>query len=214
MAYRAALPIAASATPAIPRLRTIINTGSSSWKLVDVNGEPGAASIRACAEGLAIIERYWAGMLPSEELKGIHAHLSSHLKDAGRQPPEFRGVGDGRYPLDDEFERAIWHVEDVLHRLDDIRDMRARKGQALTEERLKQLDRLQQYFATLCTLVSIKKLDRPTDLVLAELSAEARAEAFGRRIEEMRGKVIKQAKDTEAEEIARRVQRWEQRLRA
>lgn len=181
---------------------------------VDPTGEPGPASVRACAEGLAIIERYWAGMLPAEELKGIHAHLSAHLKDAGRQPPDFRGVGDGRYPLDDEFERAIWHVEDVLHRLDDIRDMRARKGQALSEDRLKQLDRLQQYFATLCTLVSIKKLDRPSYVVLEELSAEARAASFGERIEGMRRKTQQDLHEAEAAEIARRVVRWEQRLRA
>jgi hypothetical protein len=180
---------------------------------IGADGEPGAASVRACAEGLVILQRYWNGLVPDEELKGIHAHLSAHLKDAGREPPELRSAGDVRYPLDDQIELVLWRLEDVLHQIDHVRDMRSRKGMALTEARLGQIDKLQQYFATLCSLVKIKNLDKPSDLVLQELSAEARAEAFGRRIEEMRAKVVKEAQDTEAAEIALRVQRWQHRLR-
>jgi hypothetical protein len=193
----------------------LTNKGSFAFPhhFIGADGEPSAASVRACAEGLVILQRYWNGLVPDEELKGIHAHLSAHLKDAGREPPELRSAGDVRYPLDDQIELVLWRLEDVLHQIDHVRDMRSRKGMALTEARLGQIDKLQQYFATLCSLVKIKNLDKPSDLVLQELSAEARAEAFGRRIEEMRAKVVKEAQDTEAAEIALRVQRWQHRLR-
>ena len=59
----------------------------------------------------------------------------------------------------------------------------------------------------MCQLVKIKHLDRPSEAVLEELSAEARADALARRLEEMRAKVAKDTKDTEAAEIAERVQR-------
>ncbi len=180
---------------------------------LSADGEPGAASVRSCAEGLMLLERHWAGMLPPDELKGIHAHLASHLRDAGREAPELRGAGDARYPLDEKIELVLWRLEEVLHDVDMVRDMRARKGMALTEARLQQIDRMQQFFATLCALVKIKRLDQPSEMVLQELSAEARAEAFGRRIEEMRAKVTKEAHDTESAEIALRVLRYEQRLR-
>jgi hypothetical protein len=180
---------------------------------IGADGEPGAASVRACAEGLVILQRYWNGLVPDEELKGIHAHLSAHLKDAGREPPELRSAGDVRYPLDDQIELVLWGLEDVLHQIDHVRDMRSRKGMALTEPRLGQIEKLDQFFTTMRAMLKMKRLDRPSDLVLEELSAEARADALGRRLEDMRAKTEKQIKDTEAAEIALRVQRWQHRLR-
>ena len=128
--------------------------------------------------------------------KAIYAHLAAHLKDAQREPPELRAMGDARYPLDDQIELALWRLEDVLHQIDHVRDMRSRKGMTLTEARLGQIEKMNQYFATLCALVKMKQLDRPADAVLEELSAEARADALGRRLEATRTKV---AQDTKAQ---------------
>ena len=47
-----------------------------------------------------------SGMLPTEDFKAIYAHLAAHLKDAQREPPELRAMGDARYPLDDQIELA------------------------------------------------------------------------------------------------------------
>lgn len=178
------------------------------------DGEPGAANVRACAEGIHALERWWAGMLPEDDLKGIYAHLASHLRDAQREPPELRAMGDARYPLDDQIELALWKLEDVLHQIDHVRDMRSRKGMTLTEGRMSQIEKMQQYFQRIATLVKLKQLDRPVDEVLEEMSAEARAETFGRRLESIREKVAKETKDREVAAIAERVQRWEARIRA
>jgi hypothetical protein len=178
------------------------------------DGEPGAASVRACAEGLHVLERWGSGMVPAEDLQGIYAHLAAHLKDAQREPPELRAMGDARYPLDDQIELVLWRLEDVLHQIDHVRDMRSRKGMTLTEARLAQIERMNQYFATLCALVKMKQLDRPADAVLEELSAEARADALARRLEATRSKVAHDAKAREAAEIAERVKRFEARIRA
>lgn len=175
--------------------------------LVDVDGTPGPASTRACLQQIAVLH---GTTVPLAERKAIYDHLASHLREAGREPPEFRGVEHPGYPLEESMELALWELEAILMRVDGIRDLRALKGRGLSDRILKQLDRAQQTMGTLCSLVHIKSLDKPSDVILAELSAEARHDVWQRRIEDMQQKVKQDAQRHEDAAIEERVKRWQQ----
>ena len=55
------------------------------------NGDVGAASERACSSGIAVLNGGRGGTdIPAGDRKGVYRHLATHLKDAGRDPPELR----------------------------------------------------------------------------------------------------------------------------
>lgn len=50
-------------------------------------GEVGAANVRACINGIAILNGARGGAdVPAGDRKGIYDHLARHLRDAGRDP--------------------------------------------------------------------------------------------------------------------------------
>jgi hypothetical protein len=57
--------------------------------IVSTRGEIGAASVRACINGIAILNGGRGGAKISErDRRGIYKHLSAHLRDAGREPAD------------------------------------------------------------------------------------------------------------------------------
>ena len=162
----------------------------SSYRLlhhfIGKDGQPGAASTRACSE---IIEWLNKGLFPTVERQALYEHLSAHLHDAKQTVPELRPIDNYLYPLDEEVKHAMWQLDTILARVDDIRGLRALKGMTLTQARLTQLESLQQRFAALCTLVSMKYLYQPTEEVLAHMGDEAKAETIRQKIEAMQAKV-------------------------
>jgi hypothetical protein len=131
------------------------------------------------------------------------------LRDAGQVPPELRPIESYLYPLDEEVKHVLWSLDSVLSQIEQVRDFRSRKGMTLTESRLKQLEVMQQKFAALCTLVSLKYLDQPTDAVLAQMSADAKTEAMAKKFEALQAKVARDTSEADqaiTQAVAKRIQ--------
>ena len=57
--------------------------------LVTTRGAVGPASVRACINGISILNGGRGGANISErDRRGIYKHLAAHLRDAGREPAE------------------------------------------------------------------------------------------------------------------------------
>lgn len=60
---------------------------------VSADGNVGAANIRACITGIAVLNGARGGTtIPDADIEGVYEHLASHLRDAGREPPELRSA--------------------------------------------------------------------------------------------------------------------------
>jgi HK97 family phage prohead protease len=58
---------------------------------VDSAGTIGAANVKACANGIGILNGGRGGTdIPDGDREGVYRHLASHLKDAGKEPPELK----------------------------------------------------------------------------------------------------------------------------
>ena len=56
---------------------------------VDANGRVGPANVRACINGIGILNGGRGGADVSETARrGIYRHLAVHLRDAGEEPPK------------------------------------------------------------------------------------------------------------------------------
>jgi hypothetical protein len=55
--------------------------------MVSTRGDVGAASVRACNNGIAILNGGRGGAnISQRDRRGIYKHLAAHLRDAGREP--------------------------------------------------------------------------------------------------------------------------------
>lgn len=60
---------------------------------VSGNGDIGAANVRACITGIAVLNGARGGTtIPDSDIDGVYEHLASHLRDAGLEPPELRSA--------------------------------------------------------------------------------------------------------------------------
>jgi hypothetical protein len=58
---------------------------------VSARGKVGAANEKACISGISILNGGRGGAdIPDADRKQIYRHLATHLKDAGREPPELK----------------------------------------------------------------------------------------------------------------------------
>ena len=58
---------------------------------VDQKGHIGAANVRACTSGIAILNGGRGGAdIPKKDREGVYRHLAAHLRDAGREPPQLQ----------------------------------------------------------------------------------------------------------------------------
>jgi hypothetical protein len=54
---------------------------------VSSSGRVGAANVRACINGISILNGGRGGAaIPKKDRSGVYRHLAMHLKDAGREP--------------------------------------------------------------------------------------------------------------------------------
>jgi HK97 family phage prohead protease len=59
--------------------------------MVDGDGNPGAANIRACQTGIGVLNGGRGGTtIPDADRKGVYNHLAKHLRDADVEPPELK----------------------------------------------------------------------------------------------------------------------------
>ncbi|OGC95301.1 MAG: hypothetical protein A2W25_05135 [candidate division Zixibacteria bacterium RBG_16_53_22] len=69
----------------------------SSWRfihhMVDGEGNPGAANIRACQTGIGVLNGGRGGTtIPDADRQGVWNHLAKHLRDADLEPPELKSL--------------------------------------------------------------------------------------------------------------------------
>lgn len=59
--------------------------------MVGTDGNVGAANLRACSAGIAVLNGSRGGAdIPAGDTSGVYAHLAAHLRDAGQTPPDLR----------------------------------------------------------------------------------------------------------------------------
>lgn len=62
--------------------------------VIATDGEVGAASTRACSNGIAVLNGGRGGAnIPDADRPGVHDHLAGHLEDAGRDAPPLASGG-------------------------------------------------------------------------------------------------------------------------
>ena len=69
----------------------------SSWRfihhMIDGDGNPGAANIRACQTGIGVLNGGRGGTtIPDADRQGVWNHLAKHLRDADVEPPELKSI--------------------------------------------------------------------------------------------------------------------------
>ncbi len=63
--------------------------------MVSGNGEPGAANVRACITGIAVLNGARGGTtIPDADRRGVWNHLARHLRDADVEPPELKSLDE------------------------------------------------------------------------------------------------------------------------
>lgn len=103
----------------------------ASYAFMHHHGPHGPASVRACLLGIATLNGACGPEIPENAKQGVYDHLASHLRDAGRVPPEFRP--DGNLKMN---ERAMVLLTDLGELLDTaamVGAARAVKGRTLTD---------------------------------------------------------------------------------
>lgn len=72
-----------------------------------VTDQPGAANVRACITGIAVLNGARGGTtIPDGDRQGVYRHLAGHLRAAGVDPPELRAAADA-----DQYTGVILTVE-------------------------------------------------------------------------------------------------------
>jgi hypothetical protein len=80
---------------------------------VGADGAPGAANIRACQTGIAILNGARGGTtIPDADRQGVWAHLARHLRDADLEPPELKSAKTGARHTAKEYEQ-IQQIHDL-----------------------------------------------------------------------------------------------------
>jgi hypothetical protein len=106
----------------------------SSYKFSHHHGVDGAANIRACLAGIAVLNGARGGAgLPEPDRKGVYAHLAAHLRDADREPPELRSQPAGELKFNDELLAGLAEVSGLIDSAARVVALRAEKGKTLSK---------------------------------------------------------------------------------
>ncbi len=100
---------------------------------VDMEGEAGPASTRACTRGIAELNGLnGKHFLDGSEREKAYDHLAAHLKNAGLDPSPLST--NGGVSLADELKIAAWDVEGAAARTQRLVDLRAKDGRTIGKE--------------------------------------------------------------------------------
>lgn len=120
------------------------------WKFIhhfmDEDGKSGAASTRACSNGIAVLNGARGGTtIPDADRKGVWDHIAGHLKDADLEPPELKQVASGKQFAAEIIEttQAAYDLQDrvaaLANRLESVKALRESDGRELSVARIKDL---------------------------------------------------------------------------
>jgi HK97 family phage prohead protease len=100
--------------------------------LVSEDGTVGDADVQACSTGIGVLNGEMQGTtIPDADRQGVYDHLSKHLEDAGKEPPELKARN-----ADPESAETRW-VEDAITALIDAGFTRESAADALNVEALR-----------------------------------------------------------------------------
>lgn len=100
--------------------------------LVDRDGTPGAASVRACIAGIAALNGARGGVdIPDADREATFRHLAAHLRDAGEDVPELKSA-DAGITLAEEMLLMAWDVDAITEKLRTLSAMRAKRGKSVS----------------------------------------------------------------------------------
>lgn len=109
--------------------------------MVSENGAVGAANIRACSAGIAVLNGGRGGAnIPDSDRQGVYNHLAHHIKDAGNDPPPLKSYDEieemFNTGLPKLFDHVAWvqaEMEVVCKRIADAAAQRAEDGRTLSD---------------------------------------------------------------------------------
>lgn len=108
----------------------------SSYQFPHHHGVGGPANIRACLAGIAKLNGARGGAdIPDGDREAVYKHLSAHLRDADREPPELRTATDGtrkNLRFGDEASEVMASVSGLIDRATEVMALRARKGKGMS----------------------------------------------------------------------------------
>lgn len=145
------------------------------WKFIhhfiDEDGNPGSASTRACVTGIAVLNGARGGTtIPEADRAGVHRHLAKHMMDAEMEVPELRSYDECATKLADQITFAAWDAEAAAKRAIEVRALRGEEGRGLSEDRLKDLHKLER---------ALDALKRATDAVVQSIGSAPPGDEMG-----------------------------------
>jgi hypothetical protein len=111
--------------------------------LIHSDGEPGAASTKACIAGIAVLNGGRGGAnIPDADRTGVYAHLSAHLNDAKIEAPELLPIdGKGTHgPLKESIEMLIVNMGEVVTRMEEVGELRKAEGRRPAETTIQRVE--------------------------------------------------------------------------
>lgn len=113
--------------------------------IVHSDGEPGAASTKACIAGIAVLNGGRGGAsIPDADRQGVYDHLAKHLKDADIEPPELKSLDavGRKMALHDHIDIVTADIDEVIERLEAVAAIREGKGREYSEPTMKRAELL------------------------------------------------------------------------
>jgi prohead serine protease len=150
----------------------------SSYRLPHHHGVDGPANLRACLQGIAELNgAHGDSGIPENDRDAVYKHLSSHLLDADREPPQLRTAdGDvkGRQRFADQAVDVMASVSSLIDRATEVMAFRAQKGKGMSQGSADLLSWIADDLKRLNVLLANAVEDAEPD----ESSAEERASLF------------------------------------
>lgn len=133
------------------------------------HGVDGPANVRACVNGIAILNGARGGTGPwSSDKKGIYDHLAGHIRDADREPPDLKADGGSIKPnLWEEVAAALAGVSAVSDSASRVVALRAARGKQLSKTNTEILDWLDEDLMALHRKMR-SYIDNPDDEAVRE----------------------------------------------
>nr|WP_272925814.1 HK97 family phage prohead protease [Streptomyces sp. SID3212] len=133
----------------------------SSYKFAHHDGVDGAANIRACITGIAILNGAIGGTgIPDADRRGVYNHLASHLEDAKRAVPELRAdLSPSSLKFADECAAVLASVSSLRERAEEVHTLRASKGRTMSSASVEMLEWLDGELRRLKALIDTPQED-------------------------------------------------------
>lgn len=139
----------------------------ASYKFAHHDGVNGVANIKACIEGIAILNGAANGPgIPESDRRGVYNHLKEHLVDAGRVVPELRAdLSSGSLKFADECAAVMASVSGLVERAEEIYNLRVSKGKTMSPATVEILAWLDANVRRLKTLIDTPQEDMAREFI-------------------------------------------------